>query len=77
MGLGVVCYQEMNYAQALRYFQEANQIDDKSGDNWIYLALTNFHLHQIGKFEKFYFIARTFSVQNSKLVEEAEAILDL
>ena len=77
MGLGAVCYQEMDYKEAEKYFQEANNIDNKSGDNWMYLALTNVHLHRVAKFEKCLSIARNFDVKNLKLVEEAEKFLDL
>lgn len=77
MGLGQVCYEETNYLDAEKYFCEANKIDKKSGDSWIYLALVNFRLQRHAKFEKCYHIAQKYQVSNSELMEQAEKALDL
>ena len=76
MGLGIICYREENFTDAEKYFAEANKIDKKSGDNWIYLAMTNFQLHRAEMFEKCFSIARKFTVKNSQLNEKAEKILE-
>lgn len=76
MGLGQVSYEEMNYQVAEKYFAEANEIDRKSGNNWLYLAMTNYFLKHFGKFEKCFRIARKLNIQNLKLLKEAENILD-
>lgn len=76
MGLGIVCYREENFTDAEKYFAEANKIDKKSGDNWIYLAMTNYQLHRVEMFEKCYSISSKFTVKNSQLNEEAEKALE-
>ena len=77
MGLGIVCYREENFIDAEKYFAEANNIDKKSGDNWIYLAMTNFQLHRFEMFEKCFSIASKFTVKNSQLKEEAEKMIEI
>lgn len=77
MGLGIVCYEEMSYQDAEKYFQEANKIDNSSGDNWIYLALTNFRLKQTAKFEKCFLISRKLVTENLKLIVEAEKLMNI
>lgn len=76
MGMGIVCYREMNFQDSEKYFAEANKIDKSSGDNWIYLALNNFKLNRQEMFAKCFLNARKFHVTNYQLVEEAEKILD-
>lgn len=75
-GLGTICFREKNFHEAEKYFNEANKIDNKSGDNWIYLALCNFYLNRQSSFEKCFQIARKFLVQNTELMETAERLLD-
>jgi tetratricopeptide (TPR) repeat protein len=76
MGLGIVCFLELNFFDAEKYFGEANKIYKKSCDNWIYLALTNFKLQRYEMFEQCFLIARKFPVENSLLMDEAEMLLD-
>lgn len=77
MGLGIVCYNEMDYVESEKYFKEANKIYKKDGDNWIYLALTNFHLRRMETFKKCFSISREFCIGNSELLEEAEKLMNL
>lgn len=76
MGLGAVCFQGASYLEAEKYFNEANKIDNKSGDNWIYLALCNFNLRRQESFDKCIQVAKNLEV-NSSLMEIVEGILDL
>lgn len=77
MGLGAVSFHEGDFHEAEKCFAEANKIDQKSGDNWIYLALVNFHLQRFDNFQKYFYISRKFPVLNVTLLDEAEKIIDL
>lgn len=75
--LGSISFQEMNFVEAEKCFNEANKIYNKSGDNWLYLALVNFRLNKNSKFEECLKISQKFLIQDRNLQDEAENILDL
>lgn len=77
MGLGTVCYEEMNYREARKYFEEANKINETSAVNWLYLAMSCMRLNQKLDFEKCFHKAQQFKIENLKVLEEAEQLLDL
>lgn len=76
MGLAIVNFEEENYTEAEQLFASANKIDNKSGDNWLYLALTNHHLGKQNLLEECFLIARQLTVKNSCLIERVERALE-